>query len=65
MRYSPETNSKGSDYGWPSAHIVVNDNGDRNVPYVNQDDRRWDGNWNWLDNDFNPNGRVAVSRKSQ
>lgn len=43
--------------------IVRNDDGNRNVPYCNQDDTRWNGNWNWLDNRFNDNGRVAVARK--
>ncbi len=38
---------------------MVNRDGDRNVPYCNQNGSRWDDNWNWLDNDFNSNGRVA------
>jgi hypothetical protein len=40
---------------------VVNANGNRNYPYLNQDDKRWDLNWNWLDNNFNSNGRVAAA----
>ncbi len=43
--------------------IVVNRNGNRNVPYANRDGKRWYRNWNWLDNDFNSNGRVALPRK--
>ena len=43
--------------------IVRNDDGNRNVPYCNQDGKRWNGNWNWLDTSFNENGRVAVARK--
>jgi|SRR3989344_938847 len=39
--------------------FVVNSNGNRNFPYLNNDGKRWNGNWNWIDNDFNRNGRVA------
>lgn len=39
--------------------FVLNANGNRNVPYLNQNGERWYLNWNWLDNDFNRNGRVA------
>lgn len=45
--------------------IVVNENGNRNYPYLNQDGKRWYLNWNWIDNDFNSNGRIAVSSKWQ
>ena len=45
--------------------IVVNDDGHRNVPYCNQNGSRWDGNWNWLNNRFNANDRVAVAGKWQ
>lgn len=45
--------------------IVVNEDGNRYVPYVNNDGKRWYGNWNWLDNDFNDNGRIAVSSNWQ
>ena len=45
--------------------IVVNEDGNRNVPYGNQNGKRWDTNWNWLDNNFNQNGRVAISGKWQ
>lgn len=45
--------------------IVVDGNGDRNVPYANDDGKRWNCNWNWLDNDFNSNERVAASRNWQ
>ena len=46
-----------------SCTIVVNDDGDRNYPYANQNGDRWDDNWNWFDCGFYSNGRVAVSRK--
>jgi hypothetical protein len=41
------------------AHFVVNRDGNRNVPYCNQNGSRWNGNWNWLSNDFNDNDRIA------
>lgn len=41
--------------------IVVNSNGNRNFPYLNQNGKRWYLNWNWIDNDFNSNERVALS----
>jgi len=41
--------------------FVLNDDGNRNIPYANSDGKRWNDNWNWIDNDFNPNGRIAVS----
>jgi hypothetical protein len=41
--------------------IVVNSNGNRNFPYLNQNGKRWYLNWNWIDNDFNSNERVASS----
>ncbi len=44
---------------------VVNQDGNRNIPYVNNDGMQFVGNWNRLDNDFNDNGRVAVSRSWQ
>ena len=40
--------------------IVVNDDGNRNVPYANRNGKRWNRNWNWLDNDFNSNERIAL-----
>ena len=45
--------------------FVVNKDGNRNVPYVNNDGKRWNGNWNWLSNNFNQNGRIAVSSNWQ
>ncbi|MEK7507850.1 MAG: hypothetical protein AAB602_02075 [Patescibacteria group bacterium] len=39
--------------------FAVNDDGNRNYPYLDNDGKRWNGNWNWIDNDFNRNGRVA------
>ena len=46
-----------------SGLVVVLGGGDRGVPCVSLDGRRWDGFWAWLDGDFRPDGRVAVSRK--
>jgi len=40
--------------------FVVNANGNRNFPYLNQNDERWYLNWNWTDNKLNQNGRIAV-----
>jgi len=45
--------------------FVVNEDGNRNVPYLNQNGKRWNLNWNWLDNDLNQNGRLAVSSNWQ
>lgn len=45
--------------------IVVNQDGNRYVPYVNNDGKRWYGNWNNLANNFNQNGRIAVSSNWQ
>lgn len=41
--------------------LVLNANGNRNFPYLNDDGKRWTLNWNWTDNNLNDNGRVAVS----
>ncbi|HUX35973.1 MAG TPA: hypothetical protein VMV71_02985 [Candidatus Paceibacterota bacterium] len=41
--------------------FVVNANGNRNFPYLNKNGRRWNLNWNWIDNDLNRNGRIALS----
>ena len=48
--------------GWYPAHFVVDRDGNRNVPYCNQNGSRWDDNWNWLDNKFNVNGRIAFGK---
>ena len=45
--------------------VVVNANGNRNYPYLNQNGKRWYLNWNWIDNDFNLNERVASSGNLQ
>ena len=45
--------------------FVVNEDGNRYVPYANQNGKRWDENWNDLQNDFNPNERVACARNWQ
>jgi hypothetical protein len=42
---------------------VVNEVGDRNVPYVINDGERWYGGWHWLGDYFLQNGRMAVSSK--
>jgi hypothetical protein len=41
--------------------FVVNENGNRYIPYLNKQDGRFVLNWNWIDNNFNRNGRIAVS----
>ena len=41
--------------------FVVNADGNRNFPYLNKDGKRWNLNWNWIENDLNQNGRVASS----
>lgn len=44
---------------------MVNDDGNRYVPYVGNDGEQWYDNWNNLANDFNDNGRIAVSSNRQ
>jgi len=47
-----------------SGTIVVNRDGDRCVPCVSRGSSgRFGGSWNWLDDRFDSNGRVAVSGK--
>ena len=46
-----------------SRTIVANADGNRNFPYLNQNGKRWDLNWNWTNNDLNSNGRIASSGK--
>ena len=41
--------------------FVVNADGNRNIPYFNQDGKRWKLNWNWLKNDLNSNDRLAFA----
>ena len=60
IRYSPESIQR-TVAQMVFRTIVVDEIGDRRVPYGNQNGKRWDANWNWLDNNFNQNGRVAVS----
>ena len=38
-----------------------NPNGNRYVPYLYWNDDRWYLNFNWLDNDWNDNDRLACS----
>jgi hypothetical protein len=64
IRFNPESN-QGAVEQMVFRTIVVNDDGHRNVPYCNQNGSRWDGNWNWLNNRFNANDRVAVAGKWQ
>jgi len=45
--------------------FVVNEDGNRNFPYLNKDGERWNLNWNWIENDLNQNGRIAASRNWQ
>ena len=43
--------------------VVVNDDGNRNFPYLDQNGKRWNLNLNWIDNDLNSNGRIASGQK--
>ena len=45
--------------------FVVNADGNRHFPYLNENGKRWYLNWNWTENDLNRNGRIAVSGNSQ
>jgi hypothetical protein len=48
--------------GWAASRtFVLNEDDNRNFPYLNKDGKRWNLNWNWTDNNLNDNGRVAVS----
>ncbi|MDE2079666.1 MAG: hypothetical protein KGI73_04785 [Patescibacteria group bacterium] len=40
---------------------MVNEDGDWNVFYLNNDGKRWNLNWNYLSNDVNSNERTAFS----
>jgi hypothetical protein len=42
--------------------VVVNRDGDRVIPYCNQNGSRWDDFWSWLSNDFAVLGRIAVGK---
>ncbi len=44
---------------------MVDANGNRNFPYLNQNGERWYLNWDWIENDLNRNGRIAVSGNSR
>jgi len=44
-----------------SRTFVANADGNRNFPYLVQNGKRWFLNWNWIENDLNRNGRIAVS----
>jgi hypothetical protein len=44
---------------------MVDENGNRNVPYFNNDGKSWYVNLNRLTNDFNRNDRIALSSKRQ
>lgn len=44
------------------ATIVVDEDGSRSVPCLFQSGTRWDGNWGWLDDSFDSDGRVAVGQ---
>lgn len=46
-----------------SGIIVVYEAGNRYVPYVGSDGRRWFGRWDWLGSGFIGSGRIAVSSK--
>lgn len=42
----------------------MDDNGNRNVPYLIWNDGKWQLNWNYLDNNFNRNYRFVRLRNS-
>jgi len=42
--------------------VVVNRDGDRNLPYCSRDGSRWDDFWDWLGDDFNSSGRIAFGK---
>lgn len=42
--------------------VVVSRDGDRRVPYCRRLGSRWDDSWDWLDNDFDSDGRVAFGK---
>ncbi len=43
--------------------VVVRENGDRDVPYLDQGGKRWYLHWDWLGHGQRSDGRVAVSGK--
>ncbi len=60
IRFNPE--SIRGVVSWEARRtIVVNEDGNRNYPYADNDGKQWDENWNWIENDFDRNGRVAIS----
>jgi hypothetical protein len=44
--------------------ILVNDNGNRYVPYLIWNGGKWQLNWNYLDNNFNRNYHFVRLRSS-
>jgi hypothetical protein len=42
-------------------HILRNPDGNLHVPYLYRNGDRWVLNFNWLDNNWNGNDRVACS----
>lgn len=47
---------------WAVFHtFVVDADGNRNFPYLNENGKRWNLNWNWIENDLDRNGRLASS----
>lgn len=64
IRYSPER-TQGM-VAWAAFRTFVLDaNGDRNFPYLNQNGERWYLNWNWTSNNLNRNGRVASNGRQK
>ena len=39
--------------------FLVDDDGNRHVPYLIWNDGNWQLDWNWLENDFNRNYRFV------
>jgi hypothetical protein len=42
--------------------VVVDRDGDRNIPYCTQRGSRWDDYWDWLGNGFHSGGRIAFGK---
>ncbi len=43
--------------------VVLDSDGDRNIPCLDQNGERWGLRWHWVEDDFGRTGRVAVSGK--
>jgi len=65
IRFNPENIQRAVARTVSRTLVWQDSNGNRNVPYLNWNGKRWNLNWNWLDNDLNQNGRLAVSSNWQ